>query len=448
VSLTTPDLAHVLTVLTLLLIVAHVGGQAFRSLRQPPVIGEIVGGLLLGPTLLGAVAPGLMHALFGPGVVKNTLGVMYNLGLLALMFVVGGEIALVKPAANERRTVACVTATGLLLPLAGGLALGLALDTTALAGAHGTPTTVALVFALATAVTSVPVISRILIDLGIINTPFARSVMAVAVLEDIALYGVLAVVLGLAQARSGHAYGLWGAIGVTSTGASIAYYVLTTLVFFAVFLARGTAVFRALAASRLNLLGRQNPIAFRLSFLLGLALLCVALGINPIFGALLAGASVARSDAETPAGEEASRARVSLARFSFAFFIPLYFAIVGLSLDLSHQLDPVFFLWFLGFACTLKATSAWLGARIAGESRASSTNLAVALNARGGPGIVLATVTLNAGIISTEFFTSLVVLSIVTSEIAGAWLDWRFVRSAHSTGRAAPELAAANNPRG
>ena len=95
-----------------------------------------------------------------------------------------------------------------------------------------------------------------------------------------------------------------------------------------------------------------------------------------------------------------SNARSSLKHFSIAFFIPLYFAIVGLKLDLIRNVDVVFLCWFFALACVVKAASVWGAARLAGEAGPSATRLAVAMNARGGPGIVLATVTLAAGIVN------------------------------------------------
>ena len=106
----------------------------------------------------------------------------------------------------------------------------------------------------------------------------------------------------------------------------------------------------------------------------------------------------------------------------------MYFAIVGLQLDLVRHFDPVFFVWFLVFACAAKAASVYLGARLGGEGRRGARNLAVATNARGGPGIVLASVAYSAGIIGQEFYACLVMLAIVTSLLAGSWLG-RVVRS-------------------
>jgi Kef-type K+ transport system membrane component KefB len=125
---------------------------------------------------------------------------------------------------------------------------------------------------------------------------------------------------------------------------------------------------------------------------------------------------VGRATEVTPAAVRA------IEGFSFAFFIPIYFAVVGLQLDLVRGFNVAFFLLFLLLACAVKAGSVYFGARMAGQSRASSLNLAVALNARGGPGIIVASVAYGAGIISQSFYAVLVMLAIVTSLFAGSWL--------------------------
>ena len=96
---------------------------------------------------------------------------------------------------------------------------------------------------------------------------------------------------------------------------------------------------------------------------------------------------------------------------------------VGLRLDLAHHFEPLFFVFFLAFACLVKSASAYAGARLAGEEKAGARNLAVALNARGGPGIVLASVAFDAGIVDLGFYTTLVMLALVTSVLAGWWLE-------------------------
>jgi len=248
----------------------------------------------------------------------------------------------------------------------------------------------------------------------------------VALLEDIVLYVTLAVILGLVQGEAGPVFGLWSLFGVHGVGLTTAYYVTASLVLFAVFMPWGRPIFAALARTRFNFVERRSPTAFRLLFLLLLVLLCVFLGVNPVFGAILAGIAAAGADAEDRdprRREEAERAWDALKKVSLALFVPLYFAVVGLQLDLVHHLSIGFFLTYFALACVTKSASVWLGARLAGEPPRSAVDLAVALNARGGPGIVLATVTYSAGVINADFFTVLVILSIVTSQIAGLWLQ-------------------------
>lgn len=413
-ALVNTDLARIFLALTLLLVAAHGLGCLFARFRQPRVIGEIVGGLLLGPTVLGAIAPGLQADLFPDhGPTPPVLGAMYQLGLLLLLFHAGAEMRSgLSP--EDRKTASFITVTGVVLPFLAGLALVRLIDVDHLLGPAGNSTAFVLVFAIAIAVTSIPVISRIMFDLGILNTAFARIVLTAAVIEDMVLYVVLAVALSLVEAMTADTFGLAALLGIEAVQWSVLYHLLATLAFLAVSLLLGPRCFGWLAVHRPRML---NPIAFHLIFMLTLAGLCLFLGVAPIFGALLAGIVASM----TPDPER--QARESAKQFSFAFFIPIYFAIVGLRLDLVRHFDASFFLWFLAFACAVKALSVYAGARLAGESPPTSWNLAVAMNARGGPGIVLATVSYDAGIVGEGFFVVLVMLSVLTSLMAGAWLE-------------------------
>jgi Kef-type K+ transport system membrane component KefB len=115
-------------------------------------------------------------------------------------------------------------------------------------------------------------------------------------------------------------------------------------------------------------------------------------------------------------------------RTASTFFVPIYLAMVGLRLDLVRQVDWWFLCWFLAVACVAKSASVWLGARAAGTPRRLAIDLAIATNARGGPGILIASTTYAAGIVSAKLFTALILLSLVTSQAAGAWLG-RAVRT-------------------
>jgi Kef-type K+ transport system membrane component KefB len=261
------------------------------------------------------------------------------------------------------------------------------------------------------------VISKIMHDLGILDTAFARVVLGVAVAEDVVLYVVLAVALGLAQGSGGAPFGLPSLLPIRpGTPADMAYHVVATLAILGLALAFGPRVYRVTAQWRLNFVGQASPVAYQLVFMLGATVLCLFMGIEGFFGAFTAGIAVGAAEQVTPTAIR------SIQSFSFAFFIPIYFAIVGLQLDLLHGFNIAFFVLFLVLACAIKAGSVYLGARLAGETSRSALNLAVALNARGGPGIVVASVAYAAGIIDQSFYAALVMLAIVTSLFAGSWL--------------------------
>jgi Kef-type K+ transport system membrane component KefB len=434
--MTSLEIARLVAALGLLVAAALGVGSVFAKLHQPRVMGEIVAGLLLGPTVLGAILPGAEHALFpGHGPSASTLSALSQLGLLLLMYCSGIELRTVFPR-NEQATISTITATAVVIPFLLGLGLVRLVPTRSLLGTANSTSALALVFALAIAVTSIPVISRIMFDLGILQTSFARIVLGVAVIEDTIIYVLLAVALGLAAQTGGDNFGVTELLGLSpGTAAFMAFHVVVTLMFFVAMLTLAPRGYRWALRQPGNLLKASSSIGYQLLFVFAATLVCLVLGITPLFGAFLAG--VAASSSAEP---QAAAARAAVRDFAFAFFVPVYFALVGLQLDLLHHFDPVFFLWFLAFACTAKTASVYLGARLAREKPHAALNLAVAMNARGGPGIVLASVALGAGIINQSFYAALVLLVIVTSLAAGSWLDWvvRTGRPLRSDGAARP----------
>lgn len=413
------DLARLLVALATLLIAAHGMGSVFARFGQPRAIGEIAGGILLGPTVLGAIAPNVQHWIFpSSGMPAAALGAVYQLGLLLLMFAAGAEMRRLLQR-NSVRTVGLIAGFGMVLPFAAGLGLVVALGTEHFLGPAGNHTALILVFGLAIAVTSIPVISRIMYDLDLLPTRFARIVLSVAVTEDIVLYVILAVAVGLVQTSSSTAFGLPAALNLHTIAQSSVYHTIVAVIFLALALSFGGRVYKMLTGLRANVLAHHSPVAFQLLWMLALSAVALALGLVPLYGAFTAGLAVAAADDSLAVRQD----RNALTGISFGFFIPVYFALVGIQLDLLHHFNPLFFLGFLVFGCAAKAASVYLGARLSRENRFMSWSLAVALNARGGPGIVLASVAYAAGIINQTFFVSLVMLSVVTSLLAGSWLE-------------------------
>lgn len=414
-TFTSGDVFHLLLALLLLLAATRLGARVALRMRLPPVIGEISAGIMLGPSVFGALFPEASAAVLPQtGVVADSLDAFYELGLILLMFAAGVELRAL-PRRREARTAGIITAASTAIPLAAGLAAGATLDLGSLEGTAQNRTALVIVFAAALAVTSIPVISRIMLDLGLMGTRFSRIVLGSAVAEDVLLYGLLAVAVGLVQSGA-QAFGLPAEIGIDSASIlGAAYYTATTAV---VLVGPVVAVRLASRHGRFSwaLARLGNEAAHQLLFLFALAALCGALGVIPIFGALTAGLIVSQLHGVRVSGS-------SVGRFSFAFFIPLYFGLVGLRIDLQEHADLVLLGSFITAACLIKGGAAYLGARLAGEGPGSAGALAVALNARGGPGIVLASVSFAAGIVSETFFVTLVLLSLVTSALAGWWLQ-------------------------
>ncbi|HEY7406316.1 MAG TPA: cation:proton antiporter [Candidatus Angelobacter sp.] len=390
--------------LALLLTAAHLLGYLFARLRQPRVIGEILAGILLGPFVLGKLPAynNLLQLNVAAEPKKAALDLLYQLGLLLLMFLSGAETkALFQK--HERKQIAWLASVGTVLPFFVMLGLASLIPLGWFMGDKQNRTSLVLVMGIAVAVTSIPVISRIFFDLKILHTRFARLVLGVAVLEDIGLWAVLAVATALATS-----------VGMPQK--SIALHITLTIIYFALGLTLAPRATKRISKSRFNMLASNSPVTFTLLIVFGYVAVAGLLDVNLVFAAFLAGFAVSR--------KRLGDALETISRFSFALFIPVYFALVGYRLIFGKSFSLTMLLAFLGGACVLKLISVALGARLAGFRGLDIVNLAVATNARGGPGIVLASVAYEAGIISAAFYTTLVLVAVLTSQAAGAWLEF------------------------
>lgn len=390
--------------LAILLASAHLLGHLFARLRQPRVIGEILAGILLGPFVLGRVPiyNNILQLNVAAEPKKAALDLLYQLGLLLLMFLSGAETKALFQR-HERKQIAWLAAIGTVLPFFIMLGLATLLPLGWFMGEHSNRTSLLLVMGIAVAVTSIPVISRIFFDLKILHTRFARLVLGVAVLEDIGLWAVLAVATALAAS-----------VGLPKR--AIAVHIIVTLVYFALGLTLAPRATKRVSKSRFNMLANNSPVTFTLLIVFGYVAVAGLLDVNLVFAAFLAGFAVSR--------KRLGDALETISRFSFALFIPVYFALVGYKLIFGKSFSIAMLLAFLLGACMLKLIAVALGARLAGFRGLDVVNLAVATNARGGPGIVLASVAYEAGIISAAFYTTLVLIAVLTSQAAGAWLEF------------------------
>lgn len=408
-GLTGIEMTRFLLSLLTLLVAANVLGYLAERLTVPRVIGEVAGGLVLGPTVFGHFAPGTFQWLYqGFPAQGKLLGLVYQLGLIFLMFHSGLKF---QPKFNRGDTSIglAILVGSTVIPFAAGWMFTGFMSPVHLLGPAQSLVAFKIVVAISIAVTSIPVISKILFDLGVMHTRFAKLVVAVAGIHDALLWVGLALAAGLAGAESQPGI----ATALRSTGATFGLIAVCLLVL--------PRVLRRINGNRFNILVRASFLGYILAILLMLALLAGYLGVDVMFGALLAGIAVKLAFPE----HLFDRVENSIREISFSFFIPLYFAMVGLQIDLARQFPLGFFLLYLLFATAVQGSVVYLTCRFLHLDRLTSMNLAAAMNARGGPGIVLSTVAFSLGLISEPFFAVLVMLALVTSWMAGSWL--RFV---------------------
>jgi Kef-type K+ transport system membrane component KefB len=324
---------------------------------------------------------------------------------------------------EERREVGWLTIVGTGVPFVLALLLGPWLVRPQLAGPNGNPISLIIILAVGVAVTSVPVVSKIFADLKILHTRFARLVLGVAVLEDIVLWLALALATALAGKTALHPR-------------QMAYHLIVTIAFFGLGLTLLPRIVKRINKSRFNVFAQHSPVAYALFIFLAYCVLAGLLDVSLVFAAFLAGFAVVHKKRRLFA-----EALDAIGKVSFAFFIPVYFAIVGLKLDLVRGFSLKMLAAFILGSCIVKILSVSLAARFAGFRGLDLINLAVTTNARGGPGIVLASVAFDAGIISAQFYTTLVIAAVLTSQIAGAWLDYVLRKGWHLLSPIPPEKA-------
>ncbi|MFM1652950.1 cation:proton antiporter [Brevibacillus sp. B_LB10_24] len=403
------ELTHFLLAMACLLATANFLGYVAERLAIPRVIGEVAAGLVLGPTFLGSVFFDRFNWLFlGFSAEDKLFGLVCQIGLMMLLFTSGLKFQ-TQFNNHDLKIVAAIVVGSTVLPFAIGWISTSVFPVTAYLGPANNLFAFKIVVAISIAVTSIPVISKIFHDLGIMHSRFAKLIVVIAGIHDVLLWAAL----GIATSVAGQ--------GGEATVGTISQSLAVTAAFIVGFLLAATFLLKRTTSLKTNVLFRSSPLGFVLLILFGTVAAAGYLGVDTIFGALLAGIAVKWSLPQ----KLLQRIEHSVGHMSYSWFIPVYFATVGLQLDLAHQFDVFFFVKYLAFATAAQAIIVYATSRMIRLDRLSSMNFALAMNARGGPGIVLSTIAYSVGIVNQEFFAVLVMLSLATSWLAGSWL--RFV---------------------
>lgn len=416
-----------LTQLAVMVACGLAGGAVMRLLRQPAVLGEMLGGVVLGPTVFGAFAPEQQVGLFplaGDAAVLRNAAV--KLGMLFFMFTVGLEINARGILKNGIAAVA-IGLLGTLLPLAAGIGVVYLLPQLFAADVVASKFPVALFIGAAMANSANPVLARILLDLGLLKDRLGATIMAATVVDDLVSWALLFVVFE--QLKSG------GESSVASSG--VAAELLVLVGFFALTLVCGWLASCCLAKWHAR---RPEHVAGRIGLVSVFVLLSAAaaehLQIHAFLGPFLFG--VALTPTESDAQDETYEV---VRRFAHGFFVPIYFVSLGLTTDFAASFAPLLTVVVLVTACVSKIPAAYAGARLGGLGSSMSWAVGWGMNARGAIGIILANLGLEKGVIDRPTYVALVVMAIVTSLLAAPLMK-HYMAAAESEQKSAAALPA------
>lgn len=393
-----------------ILLVCRLVGRLAQRLGQPQVVGEMIAGVTLGPSLLGWLFPGVQAALF-PAQTLDTLYVFAQFGVGLYMFMVGTEFR-GDHFRSRFRGAFSVSVAGIVVPFAlAFLITPWLLDVPGLFSASVRHSDAALFLGAAIAITAFPMLARIIHERGLTGSPLGTLALTAGAVDDAAAWCILAVVLA---SFGGSWDSAWLAIG-----GGIAYALFMLLV--------GRRLLRRLADTvRPDApLGATMLAVVLILFCLS-AWLMDAIGIHAVFGGFLLGACM-------PKGTLVDRLRETLQPFVVVFFLPMFFTFSGLKTDLGLVMAPQLLLAaavILIASFAGKGLACWAAARLAGESPRDAQAIGALMNARGLMELILINIGLQAGVIQQGLFSILVLMAIVTTLMATPLFNWIMRRRA------------------
>lgn len=402
--------------LVVILAVCRLVGRAARAVGQPQVVGEMIAGVLLGPSLFGWLAPGWQQALF-PRASMTILYAVSQVGLALYMFLVGMGFR-TELFRAKLRGAASVSLAGMVAPfvLGGGLGLALVAEPGVFFPVGTRDYEAALFLGAALCITAFPMLARIIHERGLSGTALGTLALAAGAIDDAAAWGLLAVVLSSFS-------GDW-AIALKAIGGGVAFAVAT--------LALGPRLFAGVARE-VERTGALSPGAF------SMVLVCVlagawftdAIGIYAVFGAFVMGAAM-------PRGALADALAAKMEPMVVTLLLPLFFTYSGLRTRLDLVDTP--WLWavaaiVLAAAVLGKGVACWAAARLHGEDSRTAAAIGTLMNARGLMELIIINIGLQRGLITPRLFSILVVMAIVTTLMATPTFERVYGRWARAQGR-------------
>lgn len=402
------ELLLVLIQLSLLLLVARGLGELMRRINLPPVVGELLAGVLLGPSLFGLLFPTLQSHIFpNTQVQSDLLSVVSWLGVLFLLIVTGLETDL-NLIIRKGKTALLISLGGIIVPFATGLGLGWLLPESFLAEPDKR-LVFSLFIATAMSISAVPVIAKVLMDLNLIRRDIGQVTLAAGMTDDTIGWILLSVVSGLATSGQ-----FDFATVLRSVGAAVLFLTIA-------FTIGRTVVDQVLRWVDDYIGGVTASLSVVLILSLFAAALTHQLGLEAALGAFVFGILAGQSR------RFSREAGHTLEVVTAGFLAPVFFASAGLKVDLLKVLVPqtlIVGLIVLAVACIGKFTGAYLGSRLGGLGHWEGLAMGSGMNARGAMEIIVATIGLSLGVLNPQMYSIIVMVAIVTSLMAPPCLRW------------------------
>ena len=398
--------------LGLLLVVGRLMGEAAQRIGQPPVMGQLIGGLLLGPSFFGLIWPAAQHALFPvTPEQKSMIAAVSQLGILMLLMLTGMEtdLPLVR---RVGRAAITVSAAGVAVPFICGFALGEFLPAEFLPRPDARLVT-AIFLGTALSISSVKIVAMVVREMNFMRRDLGQIIVASAILEDTIGWVIIAVAFGLAAA---------GTIDVWSVGRAI----IGTALFMALSFTVGRrVVFSLIRWTNDNFRSDFAVITTILVIMVAMALTTQLIGVNTVLGAFVAGILIGESPILTRHIEEQLRGIIT------ALFMPVFFGLSGLSADvtiLRHGDLALLAVGLILIASIGKFSGAFIGGKLGGLTGAESLALGCGMNARGSTEVIVATIGLSMGVLNQNLFTLIVTMAVVTTMAMPTMLRWALKR--------------------
>jgi Kef-type K+ transport system membrane component KefB/nucleotide-binding universal stress UspA family protein len=407
-----PSEAVFIAQLIVLLVIGRLLGELMLRIGQPAVMGQLIAGIMLGPSLLGVVWPDLQHWIFPrTPEQKAMIDAVSQLGVLMLLLLAGMETDL-KLVKKTGRASFCVSLTGILIPFACGFALGEFLPDAMLPHPEQRLVT-SLFLGTALSISSVKIVAMVVREMNFMRRIVGQVILASAIIDDSIGWIITAMIFSLA---------IQGEVDPMSVAKSV----IGTLAFLALSLTIGRRIVSTLIRWANDNFVSEFPVITMILVIMGLmALITHEIGVHTVLGAFVAGVLIGESPILTKHIDEQLRGLIT------ALFMPVFFGMAGLTADLTVLTDPGLALLTLGLiaiASVGKFGGAFLGGRLGGLTMRESFAVGCGMNARGSTEVIVATIGLSMGALSQNLFTIIVTMAVLTTMAMPPMLRWALAR--------------------